>query len=519
MKKSVKLLSLLLALLFVMAAFAGCGEKETEGDKPSEGNEGQEQNSGEKKDSIVIATANEPPTLAPYLHSAVASTYINLLTHDNFLRTDVETLEPIPGIISSWEILSDTEWKFTVRDDVTFHDGSKLTADDLIASMEYARENSSYTVNYSSFWDKIEKVDDYNFIVTTKTVYAKTLNDMSSHRVLPKALIESGNDFNKNPIGSGPYKFVSQTLGDNIVLVANHDYWGTDPQIENMTWRIIPEGSSRTIALEAGEIDFIVEVETNDLTRLQENEDITVVNKPGTSFNWMIINTEKHPFDNQDFRHALNCAINKDALVEVALNGTGTGNYRQTPEMFPGHSNRNLDEYNVELAKEYIEKSGIDPTTISFSCICSDDVKRRCAEVIQASLKELGITMTLESMDLATYLSAAAEGNFEATIGNCTSSNTLGFIEYKYTAKMIGSSNFTRTNDPQIEELYAKASQTLDETERLKILEEAAARLNEICPQIPTYSVNVVRAYNSKLQGFEVNAGGNTYWENVYWAE
>ena len=70
MKKSVKLLSLLLALLFVMAAFAGCGEKETEGDKPSEGNEGQEQNSGEKKDSIVIATANEPPTLAPvsYTH-------------------------------------------------------------------------------------------------------------------------------------------------------------------------------------------------------------------------------------------------------------------------------------------------------------------------------------------------------------------------------------------------------------------------------------------------------------------
>ena len=519
MKKSVKLLSLLLALLFVMAAFAGCGEKETEGDKPSEGNEGQEQNSGEKKDSIVIATANEPPTLAPYLHSAVASTYINLLTHDNFLRSDVETLEPVPGAIASWEILSDTQWKFTIRDDMVFHDGSKVTADDFIASMEDARAKPAYTSNYSEFLESIEKVDDYNFIVNTKTVYAKTLNDMSSHRILPKALIESCNDFNKNPIGSGPYKFVSQTLGENIVLQANHDYWGTDPQIENMTWRIIPEGSSRTIALEAKEIDFIIEVETNDLTRLQEDEGITVVNKPGTSFNWLIINMEKYPFDNQDFRHAINCAINKDALVEVALNGAGTGNYRQTPEMFPGHSDENMDEYSLDLAKEYIEKSGIDPTTVTFSCICSDDVKRRCAEVIQASLKELGITMNLESMDLATYLSAAAEGNFEATIGGATTANTLGFIEYKYTAKMIGSSNFARLNDPQIEELYSKASQTLDEEERMAILEQACARLNEICPAIPAYSVNVVRAYNSKLQGFEVNASGNSYWEKVYWGD
>ena len=122
-------------------------------------------------------------------------------------------------------------------------------------------------------------------------------------------------------------------------------------------------------------------------------------------------------------------------------------------------------------------------------------------------------------MDLATYMAAVAEGDFEAAIGGATTANTLGFIEYKYTAKMIGSSNFARLNDPQIEEYYTKASQTLDEEERMTILEEACARLNELCPAVPAYSVNVVRAYNSKLQGFEVNAAGNSYWENVYWAE
>ena len=510
-RKLFKMLVLALALALSLSLIAGCS-----GDPKTEGNGNQ---NGEPRTDIVIATANEPPTLAPYKHTATAANYMNLLTHDNFFRSDIETLEPVPGVIKEYEILSDKQWKFTIRDDVKFHNGEKLTTADMVASMEYARENQSYSSNSSNFWESIEIIDDYNFIVNTKTVYAKTLNDMASHRILPKSLIDSGNDFNQNPIGSGPYKFVNQTLGDSIEFEAFDEYWAGAPAIKKMTWRIIPEGSSRTIALEAGEIDVIIEVETNDLARLQETAGVTVVNIPGTSFNFLTLNNEKAPFDNQNFRHALNCAINKDELVEVALNGAGTGNYMQTPPIFPGCSERNMDEYNVELAKEYLEASGLDPATISFSCICSDDTKRRAGEVIQAAFNEIGITMELESMDLATYLSAAAEGTFESTIGNCTSANTLGFIEYKFTSWQIGGSNFTRTNDAHLDELWTTASQTLDETERLTILEEAAAYLNEICPHVPIYNMNVVRAYNSNLQGFEVNASGNTYWENVSWAE
>ncbi len=515
-----------LAMVFAMAfsMMVGCGGSNDTTDTSTDTSSDTEQNNntastGETKDSIVIATANEPPTLHPYLHSAVAATYMNYLTHDYFLRTNVETLEPEPGVITSWENPSDTEWIFTIRDDVYFHNGDKLTAEDMVASMEYARENEAYTSNYSQFWESVEVLSETQFKVTTKTVYAKTLYDMSSHKILSKKLIEEGNDFNANPVGTGPYKFVEWKLGDSITFVANEEYWDGAPAIKNMTWRIIPEGSSRTIALEAGEIDAIIEVETNDLARLEEDSNVQIVEKPGTSFSWLILNNEKAPFDNQDFRHFMNCAIQKEALVEVALNGAGTANYRQSPSMFAGATDVNMDEYNPELAQEYLDKSGIDPTTVVFSCICSDDVKRRCAEVIQATLAEYGVTMNLESMDLATYLSTAAEGNFEATIGGCTTSNTLGFVEYKYHSKSIGGSNFTRTNDPKIDELYDTAVQTLDETERMKLIEECVAYIQELCPQIPTYSSNVVRALDANLQGFEVNASGNTYWQYVSWAE
>src|SRR5699024_1611298 len=100
--------------------------------------------------------------------------------------------------------------------------------------------------------------------------------DLASHYVLPKSLLDSGEDISANPVGTGPYKFVKWTLGDSVEFEAFEDYWEGAPAIKKLTYRIIPEGSSRTIALEAGEIDFIVEVETNDLTRLEETEGITV---------------------------------------------------------------------------------------------------------------------------------------------------------------------------------------------------------------------------------------------------
>lgn len=520
MKKSViKLLCLAMVFTLSFALIAGCGGSSTDTTTTTDSGKTDTTTTAQNRDDVIIATANEPPTMAPHQHSAVAGGYMNILTHNTLLKTNVDTLEPEACLVESWENLSDKEWKLNLRHGVKFHNGEEMKAADVKASMEYARQYASFTNTYSSFWDKIEIVDDYTVIITTKEVYAKTLYDLASHYVLPKSLLDSGADINSNPIGTGPYKFVKWTLGDNITFEAFEDYWEGAPAIKNLTYRIIPEGSSRTIALEAGEVDFVVEVDNNDLSRLESDEGISVINETGTSFNFMVINNDRAPFNNQDFRHALNCAINKDALVEVALNGAGTGNYTQTPVIFAGAASEVTDKYDLEMAKQYLEKSGVDPKTVTFSCICSDDVKRRCGEVIQANLAELGITMNLESMDLATYLSTAADGDFDACIGGYTATNMMSFIEGKFTAKQIGGSNWSRTSDTKIDELYKKATETLDADERNKTLTECANYINELCPQVPTYGANVTRAYNSNLEGIKVSASNTLYWQYVSWAK
>ena len=515
-----------LALVFVMAfsLFVGCGSNETTEEENTTTEEQTEEKTEEKteapaevSDSIIIATANEPPTLHPFLHSAVAAGYMNYLTYDNFLRSNVETMEPEAGAITAWEAVTDKEWHFTIRDDMTYHNGEKVLAEDFVASMYYARENESYTSNYSAFFESAEVIDDTHFKVITKDVYAKTLYDMSSFRVLDKDLIDAGHDFNASPIGSGPYVFENWTLGESLSFTAYDNYWEGAPSIKNMTWKIIPEGSSRTIGLEAGEVDLIVEVDNNDMARLEETDGIETINITGTSFNFLVLNNERAPFDNKEFRHFMNCAIDKDALVAVALNGYGTGNYTQTPVVFEGAATEIPDKYDKELAQKYLDASGIDPTTVNFSCICSDDVKRRCGEVIQASLAEYGVTMELESMDLATYLDVASTGDFDACIGGYTTNLMLNFIEGKFTEKQIGGANWSRTVDPKFDEMYYKAVGILDDAERNALLTELANYINEVCPQVPTYGANVTRAYNADLQGVEVSATGTLYWNAVSW--
>ncbi len=504
MKKTVfKLISLSLVCLLAFSALAACGEQ-----TPA------------VKDTVVIATANEPPTMHPYDHNAVAGSYMNILTFDTLFRTNIETLEPEPSLAESYEILGDKQWKFVLREGVKFHNGETMTAEDVKASLEYQRQYDSYTSVYNNFWESIEVVDEKTLIINTKEIYAKTLYDLVSCKVVPKSLIESGNNFKDNPIGTGPYKFLKWNLGESIEFEAFEEYFEGAPAIKKLTYKIIPEGSSRTIGLEAGEIDFVVEVETNDIQRIKDNANLTLLQKTGTSFNFMMINNEKEPFDNLLFRKALNYAIDKEAVMQVALNGAGSALYVQTPAVLAGNSNENAAKYDPELAKQYLTESGVDPATVSFKIICSDDTKKRAGEVIQDSLRNvLGINVELESMDLATYLSKTAEGDYEAAIGGYTSSNMMSFIEGVWTTKSIGGSNKTRLSDAEVDRLYYLATSQLDAEERNATLAACSARLNELYGQVPTYGSDVVRAYSAKLQGVELSATGTLYWQYVSWAE
>ena len=470
------------------------------------------------KDTLVIATANETGSLTTNLHNATAGDYMNKLTHNSlFMLT--ENMEVVPDLVESYEALSDTEWKFKLIEGVKFHNGEEMKAADVKASLMQAKE-SAEVAQYAQSFVEIEVIDDYNFKIITDGPQAQLLNDLTHHgnAILPAALIESGHDFNKEPIGTGAYKLVEWKKGESVSFTANPDYFKGEAPIKNIIWKIIPEGSSRTMALEAGEVDLIVEVETTDVSRLKDNSAITVYDDASTGFNFMMINTENHPFNNVDFRRAMCAAIDRNAIIQVALSGAGSPCYAQLPNCFPGATEEGTPTFDPEQAKAYMAASGLNPADCGFSLICSDDTKLRAGQVIQSCLKEtLNVDIALESMDLATYLDKTASGDYQAAIGGYTSDTLLSLAKGIYHSSAINAANKTRTNNPDVDAIIDEMLATVDQAKQVELATELAKLLNELCPQVPLYLKNNTRAFNAKLQGFNIGASGGTYYYDMSW--
>ena len=448
----------------------------------------------------------------------MAGTYLNQMTHNGLFRMD-ENLQPVPDLVESYENTSDTEWLFHLKQGVLFHNGEEMKAEDVKASLELGKNSPEVSQHCASI-GTVEVVDDYTVKITTDGPQSGLLADLAHHGnfILPADLIESGHNFNEEPIGTGPYKLVAWNRGESLEFEAFDDFFGGAPAIKHITWRIIPEGSSRTMALEAGEADLLIEVETADMPRLEQAEGITLVSEPGTSHNFMMINNEIAPFNNINFRKALASAIDKNAIIQVALNGDGTPVDAMVPDCFPGTTAEGAPTYDPEQAKAYLEASGLDPAECGFTLICSDDVKLRAGQVIQSSLKEnLGIDVQLESMDLATYLDVTAAGDYEASIGGYNANTLLTYALGVYHSRSINASNKTRTNDPEIDALIENIQTALDPEENEAAVTEFSKAINERCPQIPLYMKNNTRAYRSEIQGFNLNAGGTTYYEQMSW--
>ena len=503
------LISLVTVLSMSLSLLAGCSQQDGGTDKGGSADTG--------KDSLVVATMSETPTLGAYDHNSVAGDYMNKLTYSTLFRTDAD-LNPEPSLVDTYENVSDTEWLFHLKQGVKFHDGSELTAQDVAASITYSKTCPEVNL-YNRCILTVEAVDNYTVKIVTDGPSATQLYDLCHHAnaILPKKLLDNGNDFNENPIGSGPFQFVEWKRGDSVEFKAFEDYFGGAPAIKSMTWKIIPEGSSRTIALEAGEVDMIIEVEAMDVERIESSDEFTLLKHDSTNINWLMLNNEKPGLDNQNVRHAINSAINRDDIIAAALNGIATPVYSASPMGMLGSTDEGADTYDVKKAKEYMDASGVDPASVEMSIICSNDTKKRAAEVIQANLSEIGINCEIESMDLATYLSATADGNYTASIGGYSPSDMVSYLVGVYHSKSIGGANTTRLNDPEVDALIDQAAATVDPEAREVVLKQATVRLNELCSQATLYQSVLLRAYDSDLQGVAINAGGHIRFEDISW--
>jgi len=452
---------------------------------------------------IVVAIGSDPPAIGPARHNALVGFYMTAMTHNGLFRICAQTLESVPDLVSEWTAISDTVFEFTIHEGIPFHNGEIMTAYDVVASLEYVRTYAYASAAHRSA-QSFEVVDEFTVRIDTGEPNSMLFVDLANQAnfIMPRSLIEAGNDFNENPVGSGPFVFQDWQRGDSLYFTAFEEYFDAErrARIESVTFRVIPEGFTRTMALETGEIDYNVLLQASDINRMLDDPNMTVISVPGAQHNILYLNNDLPQFSTPYRRRAIGMAIDKEGMMLAAFDGTVNPTWVQGPEVFAGSTFEGVYSFDPEGALQLLEEHGVDPATMGFEIIASTPPRATMATVVQANLAAIGIPVTIIQQDVATTQQLLGDGDFEAAFMGFTQPSMLGYLRAKFHSSSIGTTNRSRVNNPELDALIDAAIAEVQSVEaRIALTEQAVRLVNEHAYQIPTHMAMLTRAYNSNL--------------------
>lgn len=433
---------------------------------------------------LRVATVSEATSLDPITTNNVPSSIIFMQIHDSLITYD-EELNLIPMLASSWQLSDDgLTYTFELRDDVTFHNGDPFTAADVVYAFESAADPAlqSQWLGRFSVIEEVVAVDDHTVALTLPTPNAAFL-DQITYFGIPSARAhqELGADnYAINPVGSGPFRFVSWQRNDRLVLERNDDYWLARPNLAGVEFRAIPERAVAAIELEVGGADVVMSLSADDLLRMQEHPLVTVGTTPTLSYYYLAFNTEAGPLADPLVRQAIRDAIPMDQLVDSIFQGVGA--IRAYTSMSPGnlgYSQALVDAFpafDVEAARARLAAAGYPNGFSTVLYTPTDSNRRQLAELIQAALSFMNINVEVRAIELGSMLPLTYAGEAPMWILGWTSGtdpNNYSFDMFHSDPEAWADNSTTfntmRYSNPEVDSLLEEAQQLQDMAERLPL--------------------------------------------------
>lgn len=429
------------------------------------------------KDTLIVALDGEPQQLDPYAHSNQNGLVVSRLIYEPLLRSDLDG-NISPWLATEYKMVDDTTLSLTLRDDVYFSDGSKLTSEDVAYSLATAAK-SSFTSNLFGSIDTeaFEIIDDTHLIVKLKTPNAALIPAMASHRcaIISKNYYEtaSAEEKSRHPMGTGPMVFSKWISGDRIELETNTSYWGEKMAYDHFVARVIVEGSSRAIELETGGVDIAFNLPSTEWDRIESNPKTKLVsgNTQGVSF--VTYNGDIKPYDDYNVRLGLSYALNRDALVQIGWGGKAVVADSFYSSTIIGHKSTNLPEYNVEKAKEYLNKAGYNEKNHLKLVYTTYDstLNRNFSEAVQSMWAALGcVDCEIQFVDLAQYTTLNNSGAIAVSL--MTNTAAINDPSAALLAWPIARTISVRHNDQKVQEYLDKGISTYNTDERVAVYQE-----------------------------------------------
>lgn len=508
-KKITMILSLVLVAALLLTACSGGSNGGSSGGSSS--GEVSGDGSGVVKDSLVYGIGSEPASLNPSVandlvsYSVVHQIYNYLIEY----KTD-GTL--VPGLAESWDLSEDgTELTFHLREGVKFHNGDVMTAEDVAFSLNNAIA-SPHTASISTAMDSAEVIDENTVLLKLKHPFGPVeyIVSHSQMAIVNKAEYEKNPDgYSQNPIGTGPYKFVEWKSGDQIKLTAFEDYYKGVADIKDVTVKIIIEPSTRTIALETGEIDILESPQASDRSTLIGNSNIRYHETEIASSVFVAFNNAEGRFADKKVRQAIAHAVDKESMILGAVDGLGTSlETPMTKDVFGWPEDFKNREYDPEKARQLLAEAGY-PDGFSMQIKTMEGATYlKPTEVFQDQLREVGIEAEIITMERGAFLQ---DVNQNQQYEMCISALSVPYPDADYIYALFHGSlkgigrNFFNADSPELNKMLDDARLSTDQEERKQIYKEIAEYFIEDPIMVPLYSYMTSVAANKDLNGVMAN--------------
>ncbi|MEC9431705.1 MAG: ABC transporter substrate-binding protein [Pseudomonadota bacterium] len=393
-----------------------------------------------------------------------------------------ETNEPEPLLAVSWEASEDQKtWTFKLREGVKYHDGSDFTAEDVAKHynriLDPAMKSRSRT--FIATIQNVEAIDDltvaFHLAHPWQALLPYLATTSMSGPIPASEGVEAGTQ-NRNPVGTGPFKFVSWTSGDRIVVERFEDYWDKDAiHLDGVEFRILPDTQTRFASLKSGEVDVMWTDRGPSIVQAEKDPDLVTLTTAGAGAAINLVNTRNPPLDDLRVRQAIAHAWNQDALVKISWQNT------RPAVTHPLGSVRDCGEagylgYDPKKAKALVADYG-EPIRISMIHTATPR-GRELGELMQQMLKQVGIELTLEPVDQSTLVSRTFKRDFDMTGWRIADGADMGPQMYAL-VRSDSSYNLTGWSDPKLDELSQAMRTALTMDDRLSKQCEMAEMINQ----------------------------------------
>jgi peptide/nickel transport system substrate-binding protein len=436
---------------------------------------------------LTLNSEAAPRDLDPAFAIDVDSWKIIANVFDGLTTYKEGTTEIEPSLATSWDVPDPMTYIFTLREDVTFHDGTPFNATCVKYSFDRVMTLAGPPSYLFGMINQTEIIDTYTVKITLYLPFAPFPSIMANpvaSIVSPTAVENLGEDFNENPVGTGPFRFDQWSPGNELVLTANAAYFGGPPRLEKIVFKSILESSARKTALELGEVDMVVgsHVSPTDLPELENNPDIWILEGVGSSIEYLGFNMLKPPLNDSRVREAISYAIDYDAIINEAMEGSAERVGGPLPSSILGYKELPLTQRDVSKASQLLENAGYGggfDITLTYNI---ESLSRRLvAERIRNDLADVGITVAIKGLDwdsaLTEYLEMGHELMLNSWFPDYFDPDSYLFPQFHSGSAAPFGANVFGLVDSEIDALIEAGLQSTDSEERKQIYGEAQEKI------------------------------------------